>query len=799
MEVKKLDATQTQNVSYCIPIWLRNTQIKAAITRVAGRVEPGEERSEPIAVVNFGPSLNDTWEELKNFKYIMSCSGAHKFLVEHGIIPTWHVEVDPREHKVGLIGPPHPDVEYIIASACHPKVFDHLKDNNVKLWHVFDPTDEGWRLLPHGEWAITGGCSVGLRTLTMAAFFGFRDIHVFGMDGSAKDGASHTLAHPNAPPKYSEVEYGGKTYQTTPAMLEAARQTWHELDQLAKCTFKFYGEGLVQAMAKDYVRKHSPAKNTISFRRPEVISDEYRKLNEKLHEDNLFYGVGGAKHSKAVLKLSQALKTTSILDYGCIPYSGVVTTEHGPMRIKDVVDTRYDGKVLSLQNGKLVWNSIVGWSVKSNTGKRWVSLGVDRPKKQLTCTEDHECAYISDPLSPSVEFQPALLMAGYYAVRNISLGPNQFRENALYNEDQIQALMGMVLGDGYVDKMGRYYGAQGEPQREYAEFKSTLLGGRISSSKASGKGKNPTLLMHCPTNAQTKLLRSMLYPNGHKIVPAELLSRMDERALALWYGDDGRLKMIHGRPYVNLHTEGFSDADRALLVDWFASRWGLTATPYSIAEGQALLHFSATSSERFLTLVAKFLPPSMYYKLPVGMEVTERYEWSPVSLGYSAIKVNRVVERPQVASKLYDITVESAHNFVCNNTVVHNCGKGMLAQELPFPIWEYDPAVPGKTESPRPADIVVCTDVLEHIEPDMLGAVLGDLSRCTLKIGYFVIHTGPSTKSLADGRNAHLIQRNMTWWQKQLKKYFTVGNIQKNGPLVTAIVAPKPKVKAKPV
>src|SRR5206468_4084203 len=72
----------------------------------------------------------------------------------------------------------------------------------------------------------------------------------------------------------------------------------------------------------------------------------------------------------------------------------------------------------------------------------------------------------------------------------------------------------------------------------------------------------------------------------------------------------------------------------------------------------------------------------------------------------------------------------------------YGCGKGYLAKALPFPIWEYDPAIPGKDIAPRAADLVCCLDVLEHIEPDKLQFVLDDIRRVTKSVGYFVIHTG---------------------------------------------------------
>jgi hypothetical protein len=103
---KLLDVNEKQQVMYCIPLWLRDEQIKSAIAKIPGRIQPQPERTDSIAIVGYGPSLKTTWKKIKDFKYVITCSGSHKFLIEKGIIPTWHVEVDPRKHKIGLLGPP---------------------------------------------------------------------------------------------------------------------------------------------------------------------------------------------------------------------------------------------------------------------------------------------------------------------------------------------------------------------------------------------------------------------------------------------------------------------------------------------------------------------------------------------------------------------------------------------------------------------------------------------------------------------------------------------------------------------
>jgi 2-polyprenyl-3-methyl-5-hydroxy-6-metoxy-1,4-benzoquinol methylase len=120
----------------------------------------------------------------------------------------------------------------------------------------------------------------------------------------------------------------------------------------------------------------------------------------------------------------------------------------------------------------------------------------------------------------------------------------------------------------------------------------------------------------------------------------------------------------------------------------------------------------------------------------------------------------------------------------------YGCGKGSLAKELEFQISEYDPAIIGKDSTPTPADIVVCADVLEHVEPVYLDAVLAELKRLAKCVAYLVIHTGPSTKNLPDGRNSHLTQEGQAWWSERIGKNMEVQKVWKVGVELHYIVGP---------
>lgn len=104
----------------------------------------------------------------------------------------------------------------------------------------------------------------------------------------------------------------------------------------------------------------------------------------------------------------------------------------------------------------------------------------------------------------------------------------------------------------------------------------------------------------------------------------------------------------------------------------------------------------------------------------------------------------------------------------------YGCGQGSLRATLDMPVAEYDPAIAGKDKRPQPADLVVCTDVLEHIEPDYLDNVVDDLHDLSIKGLFAVISTRPAKKLLADGRNAHLIVEPPSFWHATFSDRFTV-------------------------
>jgi hypothetical protein len=121
----------------------------------------------------------------------------------------------------------------------------------------------------------------------------------------------------------------------------------------------------------------------------------------------------------------------------------------------------------------------------------------------------------------------------------------------------------------------------------------------------------------------------------------------------------------------------------------------------------------------------------------------------------------------------------------------YGCGQRTLEKSLGFPIRNYDPCIASLDAPPGPADIIACTDVLEHVEPACVDAVLDDLQRLTRKAALLVIANRPADKLLPDGRNAHLIQQGREWWLPRLALRFTIHQIEGNETELVFVVQKK--------
>ena len=119
------------------------------------------------------------------------------------------------------------------------------------------------------------------------------------------------------------------------------------------------------------------------------------------------------------------------------------------------------------------------------------------------------------------------------------------------------------------------------------------------------------------------------------------------------------------------------------------------------------------------------------------------------------------------------INLINKYNF--KSVIDYGCGKQVAKTFLPTNIKyiPYDPAFQELNILPEPSDFLICTDVLEHIEPQYLDNVLKSINDKTLKICFLTIALRQAKKILSDGRNAHLIVKPKSFWIEKINNNFT--------------------------
>lgn len=237
----------------------RHEQMKTALSYNLPRLkqQPIDE-DKTFSIASYGPSLADTWETMavmqKEGVPIISMSGSTKFLAERGVIPDYHLDMDPRAQKVKHIDPPVKGPKYLMASVCPPGTWEILKDEEVTMFHIRNAkeTEEWIARNDPGELMVQPGSTIGLCAIQIGGVLGARHFEIHGMDGSIRDGKRH------AGPHYGHGQ-GGITWQAGHVVYQTSRIMANACAEVINCMRSypifcvFHGEGLQQALiAEEY-------------------------------------------------------------------------------------------------------------------------------------------------------------------------------------------------------------------------------------------------------------------------------------------------------------------------------------------------------------------------------------------------------------------------------------------------------------------------------------------------------------------------------------------------------------------
>lgn len=209
----------------------------------------------------YGPSLQDTWEALLDMPAnadLWTTSGAYSFLVDKGIVPDFHTDVDPREHKPWLLRDPQPHTTFYIPTRANPGFFTRLTGMKVVMYHL-DVKEEKHIIWDVDENAglVPPAISAGLCAIRLAIVLGYRKFVILGMDGSFRQipgdriPEMHAGAHPNGGEGFSVVEiehpetHEKRQFVTNMLHLLAVDDYFVISRPYPVGTFQFIGDGLL--------------------------------------------------------------------------------------------------------------------------------------------------------------------------------------------------------------------------------------------------------------------------------------------------------------------------------------------------------------------------------------------------------------------------------------------------------------------------------------------------------------------------------------------------------------------------
>lgn len=208
-------------------------------------------------------------------------------------------------------------------------------------------------------------------------------------------------------------------------------------------------------------------------------------------------------------------------------------------------------------------------------------------------------------------------------------------------------LIGLLLGDGYIDEKGRIQIEHGEKQKEYCIYKAKLLhsvcGGKdikvheyirnrsILKDKKQFKESTFTTYSFKKQSQSFIPIRQLLYnENKKKYISEEIVKYLTPEAIALWWMDDGCLTKKY--TYVDgekkhcgymLRLCTFLPKEQNEIIQKFFEekyqmKWNVVKADGAKDEFQWMLRCGSIEGRKFLNIIRDYIiknVPSLSYKV----------------------------------------------------------------------------------------------------------------------------------------------------------------------------------------
>lgn len=179
---------------------------------------------------------------------------------------------------------------------------------------------------------------------------------------------------------------------------------------------------------------------------------------------------------------------------------------------------------------------------------------------------------------------------------------------------QMEIIIGSILGDAYIHKLGKIQFENSINQYEYLLWKYDNLKNLAYGEPSFVTRFDKRYLKYNKSSRfwlrqYFRSLRQDFYPNGKKVFSEKYSKYFNELALAVWYMDDGNL---YDRKVIKISSDGFDYESKSKLVDILSTKFKILS---SIQNKSGKIRISNKSVKRFIEIVRPFIHSSMAYKI----------------------------------------------------------------------------------------------------------------------------------------------------------------------------------------
>ncbi len=353
---------------------------------------------------------------------------------------------------------------------------------------------------------------------------------------------------------------------------------------------------------------------------------------------------------------------------------------------KEICEKHITDKVISYNTmtNKFEEKKIINWFINPSEPKDFYVIGKNKQNHRgvfndtkLIITGEHPF-YSNNQWIPAKDMKNKNLNSIHYCLDDIGM----------------QIIYGSILGDGCIAKDGRYAEGHGIVQKDYILEKKRILKNLnirdyIYIPKCGySKGKQE-IQIRSSVCQFLKDIRDELYIDNKKTINLNFLNKINNIGIAIWIADDGHLhynKKNNNSYNYRLHIEGFDKKSANIIKEYFINKgYNCNLIKRENCDGYCL-YFTQEASRNLGKNIAKYMPISMKYKIPLEFkEINYELKDYVSNLKYylSEEQVTKHLNlteykdrhsiQPKKHSLKYNFTVEDNNNYFANGFLVHNC------------------------------------------------------------------------------------------------------------------------------